>query len=86
MAWVSNYLVQTPNAGSREYAIAPQPGTTKKDIVVVGPESGGPYIEIERIRVRADRVYRITTRATSTSGTGTVVFRFWGEEIVPELS
>ena len=36
------------------------------------------HIEIERIRVRADTNYLITTRVT---GSGAVGFRFWAEEM-----
>jgi hypothetical protein len=77
MAWHSVLLTQ--NGNSRlTWSFGPSGSITRKDNIVVGPESGSSYIEIERVRVRADRNYLITT---FVSGAGAVGFRFWAEEM-----
>jgi len=77
MAWHSALLIQNGNS-VRTWSFGPGANITRKDNIVVGPESGSSYIEIERIRVRATPNYRITTRVT---GAGPVGFRFWAEEM-----
>jgi hypothetical protein len=78
MAWHSAPLSQNGNS-VRTWGFGPGGGITRKDNIVVGPESGNSYIEIERIRVRATPLhYIITTRVT---GAGAVGFRFWAEEM-----
>jgi len=78
MSWHTAPLGQNGNS-VRTWTISAGGGRTRKDNIVVGPESGSSYIEIERIRVRATPLtYLITTRVT---GAGAVVFRFWAEEM-----
>jgi hypothetical protein len=77
MAWHSVLLTQ--NGNSRiTWSFGPSGPITRKDNIVVGPESGSSHIEIERVRVRADTNYLITT---FVSGGGAVGFRFWAEEM-----
>ena len=77
MAWHSVLLTQNGNTLTT-WGFGPSGGMTRKDAIVVGPESGSSHVEIERVRVRADRNYLITTRVT---GPGAVGFRFWAEEM-----
>jgi hypothetical protein len=77
MAWHSVLLSQNGNTRAT-FGFGPSGGITRKDNIVVGPESGSSHIEIERVRVRADTNYLITT---FVSGAGAVSFRFWAEEM-----
>ncbi len=77
MAWHSVLLTQNGNSVVT-WGFGPGGSISRKDNVVVGPESGNSHIEIERCRVRANRNYLLTTRVT---GSGAVGFRFWAEEM-----
>jgi hypothetical protein len=77
MAWHSVLLTQNGNSVTT-FSFGPAGPITRKDNVVVGPESGSSYIELERVRVRADTNYLLQTRVT---GAGAVGFRFWAEEM-----
>lgn len=77
MAWRSVLLSQNGESVTT-WGFGPSGSITRKDNIVVGPESGSSRIEIERVRVRADANYLITTRVT---GPGAVGFRFWAEEM-----
>jgi hypothetical protein len=78
MAWHSALLTQSGNSVTT-WSFGPKPGRTRKDNLVVGPETGSSYIEIERVRVRANPLnYLVTTRVT---GAAAVAFRVWAEEM-----
>jgi hypothetical protein len=77
MSWHSVVLTQNGNTAVT-WSFGPSGSITRKDNIVIGPETGSSYCEIERIRVRADRNYLITVRVT---GAGAVAYRFWAEEM-----
>jgi hypothetical protein len=78
MAWHSVLLAQNGNTRTT-WSFGPNSQLTRKDNIVVGPETGSSYIEIERVRVRAQPLNYLIT--TFVSGTGAVGFRFWAEEM-----